>query len=130
MTLPIGGADMPVVISMYNALTGVAVALDGFALVDTSAGAAAYAMIIAGTLVGAAGTFLTVVMARAMNRSLANVLFAAYGSKVEETGDDRGVDEADRGRRRRRDVGLRLQGRSSPPATGWRSPRASRRSRS
>ncbi len=86
MTLPIGGADMPVVISMYNALTGVAVALDGFALVDTSAGAAAYAMIIAGTLVGAAGSFLTIVMARAMNRSLANVLFAAYGSKVEETG--------------------------------------------
>ncbi|HEV2520110.1 MAG TPA: NAD(P)(+) transhydrogenase (Re/Si-specific) subunit beta [Thermoplasmata archaeon] len=84
MTLPIGGADMPVVISMYNALTGVAVALDGFALVDTSAGAAAYAMIIAGTLVGAAGSFLTIVMARAMNRSLANVLFAAYGSKVEE----------------------------------------------
>jgi H+-translocating NAD(P) transhydrogenase subunit beta len=86
MTLPIGGADMPVVISMYNALTGVAVALDGFALVDTSAGAAAYAMIIAGTLVGAAGSFLTIVMARAMNRSLANVLFAAYGSKVEESG--------------------------------------------
>jgi NAD(P) transhydrogenase subunit beta len=86
MTLPIGGADMPVVISMYNALTGVAVALDGFALVDTSAGAAAYAMIIAGTLVGAAGSFLTIVMARAMNRSLANVLFAAYGAKVEEGG--------------------------------------------
>ncbi|HEV2165564.1 MAG TPA: NAD(P)(+) transhydrogenase (Re/Si-specific) subunit beta [Thermoplasmata archaeon] len=99
MTLPIGGADMPVVISMYNALTGVAVALDGFALVDTSAGAAAYAMIIAGTLVGAAGTFLTVAMARAMNRSLANVLFAAYGSKVEEgttiTGSMKPIDAED-----------------------------------
>ncbi|HEV2231562.1 MAG TPA: NAD(P)(+) transhydrogenase (Re/Si-specific) subunit beta, partial [Thermoplasmata archaeon] len=83
MTLPIGGADMPVVISMYNALTGVAVALDGFALVDTSAGAAAYAMIIAGTLVGAAGSLLTIVMARAMNRSLGNVLFGAFGAKEE-----------------------------------------------
>jgi H+-translocating NAD(P) transhydrogenase subunit beta len=84
MTLPIGGADMPVVISLYNALTGVAVALDGFALIDSSAGAAAYAMIIAGTLVGAAGSILTLVMARAMNRSIGNVLFSAFGSKVEE----------------------------------------------
>jgi H+-translocating NAD(P) transhydrogenase subunit beta len=85
MTLPIGGADMPVVISLYNALTGVAVALDGFSLVDSPAGAAAYAMIIAGTLVGAAGSILTILMARAMNRSIANVLFSAFGAK-EETG--------------------------------------------
>ncbi len=83
MTLPIGGADMPVVISMYNALTGVAVALDGFALIDSSAGAAAYAMIIAGTLVGAAGSILTIVMARAMNRSIGNVLFGAFGATTE-----------------------------------------------
>jgi NAD(P) transhydrogenase subunit beta len=78
MTLPIGGADMPVVISMFNALTGVAVAMDGFALTN-------YAMVIAGTLVGAAGTLLTLLMARAMNRSIGNVVFGAFGA-TEETG--------------------------------------------
>ncbi|MGH8295751.1 MAG: NAD(P)(+) transhydrogenase (Re/Si-specific) subunit beta [Steroidobacteraceae bacterium] len=72
MTLPIGGADMPVVISLYNALTGLAVALDGFVLHNA-------AMIIAGTVVGAAGTLLTQLMAKAMNRSLANVLFSGFG---------------------------------------------------
>ncbi|MGI0132775.1 MAG: NAD(P)(+) transhydrogenase (Re/Si-specific) subunit beta [Thermoplasmata archaeon] len=78
MTFPIGGADMPVVISLYNALTGLAVAMDGFALGN-------YAMIIAGILVGAAGSILTILMAQAMNRSLANVLFGAFGA-TEETG--------------------------------------------
>jgi NAD(P) transhydrogenase subunit beta len=78
MTLPIGGADMPVVISMYNALTGLAVAMDGFALQN-------YAMVVAGTLVGAAGTLLTLLMARAMNRSVGNVLFGAFGA-TEESG--------------------------------------------
>jgi hypothetical protein len=63
MTLPIGGADMPVVISLYNALTGLAVAFEGFVLGNA-------AMIIAGTVVGAAGTLLTQLMAKAMNRSL------------------------------------------------------------
>ena len=72
MTLPIGGADMPVVISLYNALTGLAVAFEGFVLQNE-------AMIIAGTVVGAAGTLLTQLMARAMNRSLANVLFSGFG---------------------------------------------------
>ena len=72
MTLPIGGADMPVVISLYNALTGLAVAFEGFVLQNA-------AMIIAGTVVGAAGTLLTQLMAKAMNRSLANVLFAGFG---------------------------------------------------
>ena len=72
MTLPIGGADMPVVISLYNALTGLAVGFVGFVL-DNGA------MIIAGTVVGAAGTLLTQLMAKAMNRSLANVLFANFG---------------------------------------------------
>ena len=61
MTLPIGGADMPVVISLYNALTGLAVAFEGFVLGNA-------AMIIAGTVVGSAGTFLTQLMAKAMNR--------------------------------------------------------------
>ncbi len=77
MTLPIGGADMPVVISMFNALTGVAVAMDGFALTN-------YAMVIAGTLVGAAGSLLTLLMARAMNRSIGNVVFGAFGAKEVE----------------------------------------------
>ncbi len=84
-TLPIGGADMPVVISLFNALTGIAVGLDGFALVNGPLGDAGYAMVIAGVLVGAAGSLLTVLMARAMNRSIGNVFFGAFGAK-EETG--------------------------------------------
>lgn len=79
MTLPIGGADMPVVISLYNALTGLAVAFEGFVLNNA-------AMIIAGTVVGAAGTMLTQLMARAMNRPLSNVLFSGFG----ESGGDEG----------------------------------------
>lgn len=77
MTLPIGGADMPVIISLYNALTGLAVAMDGFALGN-------FAMVVAGTLVGAAGSLLTLLMAKAMNRSIGNVLFSAFGAKEEE----------------------------------------------
>ena len=73
MALPIGGADMPVVISLFNALTGLAVAFEGFVLNNA-------AMIIAGTVVGSAGTLLTQLMARAMNRSLGNVLFSSFGS--------------------------------------------------
>ena len=72
MTLPIGGADMPVVISLYNAFTGLAVALEGFALQNP-------ALMIAGMVVGSAGTLLTVLMAKAMNRSLSNVLFSNFG---------------------------------------------------
>lgn len=83
MTLPIGGADMPVVISLYNALTGLAVAFEGFVLGNA-------AMIIAGTVVGAAGTLLTQLMAKAMNRPLSNVLFSGFGAKggEETTGED------------------------------------------
>jgi H+-translocating NAD(P) transhydrogenase subunit beta len=73
LVLPIGGADMPVVISFLNAFTGLAAASTGFVL-DNSA------LIIGGTLVGASGTLLTVLMGRAMNRSLANVLFGAFGT--------------------------------------------------
>jgi NAD(P) transhydrogenase subunit beta len=73
MTLPIGGADMPVVISMYNAFTGLAVGFEGYVLHNA-------ALIVAGTVVGAAGTLLTQLMARAMNRSVANVLFAGFGA--------------------------------------------------
>jgi NAD(P) transhydrogenase subunit beta len=71
--LPIGGADMPVVISLLNSFTGLAVAATGFVLHNN-------ALIISGTLVGASGTLLTMLMCRAMNRSLANVLFAGFGA--------------------------------------------------
>ncbi|HEY2354141.1 MAG TPA: NAD(P)(+) transhydrogenase (Re/Si-specific) subunit beta [Gaiellaceae bacterium] len=71
--LPIGGADMPVVISLLNAFTGLAVALGGFELENN-------VLIVAGMLVGASGTLLTLMMARAMNRSIANVLFGAFGT--------------------------------------------------
>lgn len=74
MTLPIGGGDMPVVISLYNALTGLAVGFEGFAMGNA-------AMIVAGTIVGAAGTLLTLMMAKAMNRSLFSVLFGAFGQE-------------------------------------------------
>ncbi len=70
--LPIGGADMPVVISLLNAFTGLAVAAGGFVLDN-------FALIVAGTLVGASGTLLTKLMSDAMGRSIANVLFGAFG---------------------------------------------------
>ena len=75
-TLPIGGADMPVVISLLNACTGVAVAMAGFVINSTP-------LIIAGALVGAAGGILTKLMADAMNRSLLNIIAGGFG-----TGDD------------------------------------------
>jgi len=73
LVIPIGGADMPVVISLLNAYTGLAVAMAGFALGNQL-------LIVAGTLVGASGTILTRLMSKAMNRSLANVLFAGFGA--------------------------------------------------
>ena len=72
MVLPIGGADMPVVISLLNSFTGLAVAADGFAISNL-------ALIIAGTLVGSSGTLLTLSMCKAMNRPVTNVLFGAFG---------------------------------------------------
>src|SRR5207253_8211020 len=70
--LPIGGADMPVVISLLNAFTGPAAAATGFELPSN-------VLIVSGALVGASGTLLTMMMGRAMNRSLGNVLFGAFG---------------------------------------------------
>jgi len=80
LTVPIGGADMPVVISLYNAFTGLAVGFEGFVLQNP-------AMIIAGVLVGSAGSLLTLLMARAMNRSIANILFTHFGESDAGGGD-------------------------------------------
>jgi NAD(P) transhydrogenase subunit beta len=79
--LPIGGADVPVLISLLNSFTGLAVAASGFVLNSV-------VLIIAGTLVGASGTLLTQMMSRAMGRSIPNILFSAFGSVVTATGGD------------------------------------------
>lgn len=80
-TLPIGGADMPVVISLFNALTGLAVAFEGFVLQNA-------AMMIAGMVVGASGTLLTQLMSKAMNRPISNILFSSFGSADGSTADE------------------------------------------
>ncbi len=80
--LPIGGADVPVLISLLNSFTGLAVAASGFTLDNNL-------LIVAGTLVGASGILLTRMMSQAMGRSLGNILFSAFGSVVTATG---GVD--------------------------------------
>lgn len=77
MTVPIGGADMPVVISLFNALTGLAVGFEGYVLENP-------AMMIAGVVVGSAGTLLTQLMAKAMNRPISNVLFSNFGEVTGE----------------------------------------------
>jgi H+-translocating NAD(P) transhydrogenase subunit beta len=77
--LPIGGGDMPVVISILNSLTGLAAALTGFVLHNQM-------LVVAGVLVGASGTLLTLLMSTAMNRSVANVLFGAFGAGSSDAG--------------------------------------------
>ena len=88
IVLPIGGADVPVLISLLNSLTGVAVAASGFTLNNNM-------LIVAGTLVGASGLLLTQMMCKAMGRSLPNILFSAFGSATTGgavgTGEDRPV---------------------------------------
>jgi NAD(P) transhydrogenase subunit beta len=79
ITMPIGGADMPVVISLFNALTGLAVGFEGYVLNNP-------ALIIAGIVVGSAGTLLTQLMAKAMNRSLANIIFKPITGEAQAGG--------------------------------------------
>ncbi len=81
ITVPVGGADMPVIISLFNALTGLAVGFEGYVLGNA-------AMIIAGIVVGSAGSLLTQLMAKAMNRSVANVFFAGVGTSSSVVGGD------------------------------------------
>ena len=83
LVLPIGGADVPVLISLLNSFTGLAVAASGFVL-DSDL------LIVAGTLVGASGIILTRLMSSAMGRSLPNILFSAFGSVITATGGDEG----------------------------------------
>jgi H+-translocating NAD(P) transhydrogenase subunit beta len=87
ITLPIGGADMPVVISLYNAFTGLAVAFEGYVMQNP-------ALIIAGTVVGAAGTLLTQLMAKAMNRPISGVLFTKFGGGGAAQGEIKGAQKA------------------------------------
>ena len=85
--LPIGGGDMPVVISILNSLTGLAAALTGFVLHNQM-------LVVAGVLVGASGTLLTLLMSTAMNRSVGNVLFGAFGAST--AAGVAGIDDAPR----------------------------------
>src|ERR1700728_856653 len=83
--LPIGGADVPVLISLLNSFTGIAVAASGFTLNSN-------VLVVAGTLVGASGILLTRMMSLAMGRSLPNILFSAFGSVITASGATEGVD--------------------------------------
>ena len=123
LVLPVGGADVPIVISLLNAFTGLTVAAGGYVLGNTL-------LLVAGTLVGAAGTLLTKLMADAMGRSVFNILFGAIkgGSTLGGgTASERPVISGGA-----EDVAILLgyaqQGRSSSPATASPSPRPSTRS--
>ena len=90
LVIPIGGADMPVVISLLNSYSGIAATMTGFVLVQTNP-SAGNALIICGSLVGASGMILTQIMCKGMNRSLSNVIFGAVGSEVESSSEGKQI---------------------------------------
>ena len=122
LVLPVGGADVPIVISLLNAFTGLTVAAGGYVLSNIL-------LLVAGTLVGASGTFLTLLMAKAMGRSVANILFGALkGGSTLGAGEasDRPVRSAS-APRTSRSCWRTPTASSSCPATASRSPRPSTR---
>ena len=117
LVLPVGGADVPIVISLLNAFTGLTVAASGYVLGNTL-------LLVAGTLVGASGTFLTLLMAKAMGRSVTNILFGALkGGSTLGGGEasDRPVRSAD-ARGRRDHAGVRRPGHHRPRLRARRRP--------
>lgn len=83
MTLPIGGGDMPVVISLLNSLSGVAASMAGFIILNN-------VLVVAGCLVGASGIILTMIMCKSMNRTIGNVLFSGFGATTQAAGEVQG----------------------------------------
>ena len=122
IVLPIGGADMPVVISLLNSYAGLASSATGFALGNN-------VLIIAGALDGASGFLLSILMSKAMNRSFTNVLFGAFGGSAAAGGSGRIARRHDGpqhlGRGRGDPIGLRPQRDRRSPATAWPWPRPS-----